>query len=100
MAMQKTACILCSRNCGLEIDVEDGRFVKVRGDKDHPGSHGYICQKAARLEYYQDHDDRLTRPLKRMPNGEFEAVSWDQALDEIAGKLKALMDDFKSTGAW
>ncbi|WP_231872070.1 molybdopterin-dependent oxidoreductase, partial [Oleiphilus sp. HI0128] len=55
---------------------------------------GYICQKAARLEHYQNHDDRLTHPLKRMPDGSFQKVSWDQALDEIAEKMNVTRDQF------
>src|SRR4051794_35649839 len=87
-----TACILCSRNCGIVIDVEAqaGRFVKIRGDKRAPISAGYICQKAARLDHYQNNEDRLTHPLRRKPDGSFERVSWDVALAEIAQKLKAV----------
>ncbi|HEX4937657.1 MAG TPA: molybdopterin-dependent oxidoreductase [Candidatus Kapabacteria bacterium] len=87
MTMEKTACILCSRNCGLTVDIEDGKFVRIRGDEDHPVSKGYICQKAARLEHYQNHGDRLTHPLKRQPDGSFVQVSWDEALDDIAQRL-------------
>lgn len=87
MTTNKTACILCSRNCGLEIETVDGRFTRVRGDNDHPDSRGYICQKAARLEHYQNHDDRLTQPLKRSTNGNFEPVSWGEALSDIADRL-------------
>lgn len=45
MASEKTACILCSRNCGLKVEIENGKFTKIRGDKDHPLTKGYICQK-------------------------------------------------------
>ncbi len=92
MTTSKTACILCSRNCGLEIEIDGGRFIKVRGDVDHPDSRGYICQKAARLEYYQNHDDRLTQPLKRLPDGAFEPVSWDEALSDIAKRLNQVRE--------
>ena len=92
MTAHKTACILCSRNCGLEIETEGERFVKIRGDADHPDSRGYICQKAARLDYYQNHDDRLTQPLKRLPNGDFEPVSWDEALSDIARRLNEIYE--------
>jgi len=85
--IEKTACILCSRNCGLTVEIEDGRFKRIRGDDDHPVSKGYICQKAARLEHYQHHDDRLRHPLKRQPDGSFARVSWDEALDDIAARL-------------
>ena len=59
-----TACILCSRNCGLSIEVENNQFKKIKGDDQHQFSQGYICQKAARLQHYQQHADRLTHPLK------------------------------------
>jgi anaerobic selenocysteine-containing dehydrogenase len=84
---EKSACILCSRNCGILVDVEDGRFTRVRGDDDHPVSKGYLCQKAARLQHYQEHADRLSQPLKRQPDGSFVQVSWDEALRDIARRL-------------
>ncbi len=85
-----TACILCSRNCGLTAEIADGRFVRIRGDDAHPVSKGYLCQKAARLAHYQDHADRLTHPLKRQPDGSYLPVSWDTALGEIADRLRAI----------
>ncbi len=87
-----TACILCSRNCGLITQVENGHLVKIRGDKNHPISAGYLCQKATRLDHYQNHSDRLTQPLRRTADGRFESVSWDTAIAEIAAKLSALSD--------
>ncbi|HEX8326623.1 MAG TPA: molybdopterin-dependent oxidoreductase [Hymenobacter sp.] len=87
MSLSVTACPLCSRNCGLEVDTQEGRLAKIRGDEKHPISQGYICQKAARLEYYQNHDDRLRYPLKRQPDGSFTRISWDTALREIAQQL-------------
>ena len=50
---EKTACILCSVNCGLEVKVEGRRITRVRGNKDHVASHGYACEKAQRIDYYQ-----------------------------------------------
>ena len=87
MATEKTACILCSRNCGLTVEIDNGKFVKIQGDDQHPVTKGYICQKAARLEYYQNHDDRLGQPLKRQTDGSFAPISWDVALQEIDEKL-------------
>lgn len=89
---EKTACILCSRNCGLSVEIEQGRFRRIRGDDDHPVSRGYLCQKAARLEHYQHHDDRLRHPLRREPDGSFVRVSWDEALDDITARLGAIRD--------
>src|SRR5512135_3495177 len=90
--VEQTACILCSRNCGLTVEIEDGRFTRIRGDEAHPNSKGYLCQKAARLEHYQNHADRLQHPLKRLPSGEFVRIGWEQALSEIAAKLVAIRD--------
>jgi anaerobic selenocysteine-containing dehydrogenase len=87
-----SACILCECNCGIEILVgDDGRFDKIRGDKLHPSSAGYTCNKALRLDLYQNgRTGRLTRPLRRRADGEFEEIDWDTAISEIAQRLKAL----------
>ena len=85
-----TACILCSRNCGLEVQLDGQRLAKIRGDERHPLSAGYLCQKAARLDHYQNHQDRLDTPLRRTPAGAFEPVSWEAAFTEIAARLTAL----------
>lgn len=87
---EQTACILCSRNCGLRVETEGGRIGAVRGDDAHPVSKGYLCQKAARLTHYQDHADRLEHPLRREPDGSFVRVSWDEALSDIAARLSSI----------
>ena len=96
--IHKSACILCSVNCGIEIEVdhENKQFIKITGDKDHPTSQGYICQKATRLNYYQN-QPRLTSPLKKNTAGEFEEISWDQAIREIADKLVDIRDTHGGT---
>lgn len=88
----KSACILCSVNCGIEIEVEDRRFNRIRGNKEHVTSEGYTCQKAMRLDYYQNGRSRLTSPLRRKPDGTFEEISWDTAVQEIAARLVELRD--------
>ena len=91
----KTACNLCYANCGIQVSLggEDGRsIVKVKGDHDHPKSKGYICNKAARLDYYQNSSNRLLSPQKRNSDGSYQAISWDQAVQEIADKLKAVKE--------
>ncbi|BBM82773.1 molybdopterin-dependent oxidoreductase [Candidatus Uabimicrobium amorphum] len=88
----KTACILCSINCGLEVQVQDRHLQKIRGDKKNPLSQGYLCQKAARLDYYQNNSDLLEQPLRRKEDGCFEAISWETAFREIAAKLIELRD--------
>ena len=91
---QPTACILCSLNCGIEVEVQERQIARVRGDKTHPLSHGYLCQKAQRLNFYQNHSDRLNSPLRRRADGTFEEISWDTAIAEIAAMLVQLRDTF------
>ena len=89
----KTACILCSVNCGIEIKLDGRRFARVRGDKDHPTSAGYTCEKALRLDHYQNGRHRLARPLRRRSDGTFEEIDWDTAIHEVATKLAAIRDE-------
>jgi anaerobic selenocysteine-containing dehydrogenase len=90
---QPTACILCSLNCGIEVKVEDRRLIAIRGDRENPRSYGYACEKAQRLDHYQNARDRLTTPLRRGPDGELEPVDWDTAIAEVAERLAAIRDE-------
>jgi len=90
MAWEKTSCALCGINCGLEVQVENNRIVKVRPDKENPRSEGYICRKGLNIAFHQHNADRLTHPLKRVGDT-FERISWDQATMEIAEKLKGIL---------
>lgn len=90
-----TACILCECNCGLEVLLgEDGRtFAKIRGDKQHPASAGYTCNKALQLDRYQNgRVDRVTSPLRRTADGGFEEIDWDTAIAEVSARLRAVAD--------
>ena len=88
-----TACILCSINCGVEVKTDGRRMTRVRGDKAHPGSKGYTCEKALRLDHYQNAADRLTTPMRRRADGEYEPVDWDTAITEVAQRLAAVRDE-------
>ena len=87
---KKTACIICALNCGLEVQTEGRRITKVRGDDAHPVSKGYVCEKSQRIDYYQNGADRLTAPMRRRPDGSYEAIDWDTAIREIAQKFTAI----------
>ena len=76
----KSACILCECNCGVEVLTSDGLLQRVRGDKDHVSSQGYTCNKALRLEHYQNGPQRLTSPLRRKEDGSYEEIDWDTAI--------------------
>jgi len=88
----KNRCVLCGNLCGLEIQVENNRIVKVRSDKENPRSQGYICRKGRNIAYYQHNEARLTHPLKKVGN-KFEQITWDQAIDEIGDKLSSILDE-------
>lgn len=87
---KKTSCILCSQNCGLEVITEGSKIIKVRADRENPRSQGYLCRKGANIVYFQNNPERVKFPLKRV-GSRFERVSWDQALDEIAAKLREIV---------
>ena len=90
---QKTSCACCAQNCGLEVMVHENRITRVRPDRDNPRSEGYCCRKGLKIAHYQHHEDRLKRPLKRVGE-DFKEISWDQALDEIAEKLKSTVGTY------
>ena len=93
---EKTACILCECNCGLEVQIGgpgNQHFTRIRGDKAHPSSKGYACEKPHRLDYYQNDPDRLTAPLRRKDDGSFEEIDWDTAIREVAARLAAVRDE-------
>ncbi len=90
---RKSVCILCSANCGVEIRVDGRQFTRVRGNKAHVSSKGYTCEKALRLNHYQNAAGRLTSPMKRQPDGTYAEVDWDTAIAEVAAGLQQVVDD-------
>src|SRR5437899_8951033 len=91
----------CPDTCAMQVTVENGVEVKVEGAKDHPFTAGTLCTKVARYLERTYSKDRLLHPLKRRGpkgpakngpkgKGEFNRISWDEALDTIAAKFKAI----------
>ncbi|VVS91641.1 molybdopterin-dependent oxidoreductase [Desulfoluna spongiiphila] len=89
---KKTGCVLCAQNCGLEVQTEGHRIVKVRADKENVRSRGYMCRKGANVAFHQNHEGRLTQPLKRTEDG-FQEISWEQAFSEIGSRLRGIVDE-------
>ncbi len=89
---KKTTCVLCGNLCGLEVLVENNRIIKAHGDKANPRSEGYVCRKGINIKHHQHHADRLAHPLKKVGD-RFEKISWDQAIDEVAEKLTAIVNE-------
>jgi anaerobic selenocysteine-containing dehydrogenase len=88
-------CPLCEATCGLQLEVEDGRVTRIRGDADDPFSQGFICPKGSTLGALHEDPDRLRRPLVRRDGAHVE-VSWDEAFAEIDRRLTAVVDEHGS----
>lgn len=88
-----TGCALCYHSCGMEVTVENGKAVKVEGQKSHPLNKGYLCPKGHAAIEHLYHPDRLKYPLKKV-DGNWVRVTWDEALDEIAAKLMDLKEKY------
>src|SRR5215217_7747282 len=86
-----TLCPYCGTGCGLEVDVRDGRVAAVRGDARHPVNRGRTCRKPTELGAAVHASDRATAPLLRR-GGRLEEAGWDEALEEVAGRLRAIID--------
>lgn len=83
----------CPDTCATEVSVEDGRATAIRGAAGHPPTAGVLCTKVARYLERTYSPQRLTHPLRRVGRkgeGRFARVSWDEALDEIAGRYAAI----------
>ncbi|MGZ5363016.1 MAG: molybdopterin-dependent oxidoreductase [Mycobacterium sp.] len=91
---QSTACILCECNCGIVVQLDGRKLAKIRGDKEHPASQGYTCNKALRLDHYQNNRSRLTSPMRRRPDGSYEEIDWDTAIVEIAAGFRRIADTY------
>jgi anaerobic selenocysteine-containing dehydrogenase len=89
----QSSCILCSINCGVELKLDGPTITRVRGDKANPASEGYTCEKALRLDHYQNGSHRLTTPLRRRDDGTFEPIEWDTAIAEIAQRFRDVIDE-------
>src|SRR5438067_3985113 len=88
---KRSYCRICTTQCGILVDVAGDRIVKVRGDRDHPLTRGYTCPKGRAIGQVHHHPDAITQPLMRKA-GELVPVGWDECLDDLAGKLRRIID--------
>jgi anaerobic selenocysteine-containing dehydrogenase len=99
MVIQRSVCALdCPDTCALLIDVDEkGRGSRLRGDPDHPVTRGFLCGKVARYLEREYSPRRLLYPQKRTGakgKGQFERISWDEALDTIARNLEGAVEKY------
>lgn len=89
-----TFCRLCEAVCGLAVTVKGGKAIAIAPDRLNPHSQGHVCVKGMNFHETANDPDRVLTPLKRVGGpGEFAPVSWDEALDDIAGRLRAILDE-------
>lgn len=88
-----TMCNACSSKCGYKAYVADGRLSKLIATKADANGRGKICARGYGYPSIAYSEDRLTDPLKKNDEGEFEAISWEQAYEEIGAKVKEILAD-------
>ncbi len=95
--VKNTTCYMCACRCGIRVTLRDGEVRYIQGNPDHPLNKGIICAKGASGIMKQYSPARLTQPLKRKAgadrgDAQFEPISWDEAFDTIATRLKKLRE--------
>ena len=96
--IRRSVCALdCPDTCSLLVTIDNGRATKLRGDPAHPVTRGFLCGKVAQYLEREYSPQRLLYPQRRVGRkgeGRFERISWDEALDTIAARLRAIADEF------
>jgi anaerobic selenocysteine-containing dehydrogenase len=90
---RKTYCRVCQGFCAMEATVENGKVTGVRGDKSNPMTRGYACFKGLRNPELHHGPERITGSLSRAPDGFLRPIGAEQAFDEIADRLKTIIDE-------
>jgi anaerobic selenocysteine-containing dehydrogenase len=88
----RSYCRVCTCQCGIIVESEGDQVVRIRGDKAHPVSKGYTCPKGRAVGQMHHSEAAITSPMMRK-NGALVPVSWDEALDDIAARLGAMIDE-------
>ena len=90
---KRSYCKICTTQCGVVIDVAADQIVRVKADSKHPLSKGYMCPKGRALGRSHHHPGAITRPMMRK-EGELVSVSWDECLNDIAARLRNVLDTY------
>ncbi|MFE0748355.1 molybdopterin-dependent oxidoreductase [Gordonia sp. NPDC058843] len=85
-------CRTCAHGCAVKVQVESGKVVGIKGDPDDPLYAGYSCIKGREHWTAYDHPDRLLHSLKKLEDGSFARISTETALDEVAERLRDILD--------
>ncbi len=88
-----TICPYDACGCGLICFTDGNKLIRTEGDPDHPINRGAVCSKGASVAQLHNNERRLSKVLYRAPGGtQWQEISWDSALDQIARKIKATRD--------
>ncbi|MBT8368655.1 MAG: molybdopterin-dependent oxidoreductase, partial [Deltaproteobacteria bacterium] len=96
-AVIKSHCRMCHGGCGVLVYTKDGKVAKIAGDPECPINHGTLCSKGLASAQLVYHPERLRYPLRRIGpkgSGQWERISWDDALDAIAGRMLNYKDRY------
>jgi anaerobic selenocysteine-containing dehydrogenase len=89
---ERSYCRVCTSQCGILIDIAGDEVIKVRGDRDHPVTHGYTCPKGRALREMHHHPRRIERPLIRTAQG-LQPTSWEACLGDLGARLRKVIDE-------
>lgn len=92
----RRSCPTCEACCGLRVHVDRKakQIVRIEGDPDDFRSRGYLCPKAYAMKAVYEDPDRLTQPMRKRADGQFEAISWDEAFTYAAEKLRPIREKY------
>src|SRR5262249_15475960 len=85
----------CPDACAILVDVNDGQATQVRGNPDHPPTAGFLCSKVKRYLERVYSPGRLLYPMRRVGpkgKGQFQRITWDEALSEVAARFKEVAE--------
>ncbi len=94
--VRKTTCYMCACRCGINVHMKDGKVAYIEGNRDHPVNKGVLCAKGSAGIMQVNAPSRLKSPMKRVGprgSGEFEEISWDEALDMAVALLKPIREN-------
>ncbi|MDU8910825.1 molybdopterin oxidoreductase family protein [Aestuariicoccus sp. MJ-SS9] len=93
--IRKTTCYMCACRCGINVHLKDGKVAYIEGNRDHPVNKGVLCAKGSAGIMQHNAPSRLRAPMRRVGprgSGEFEEISWDEALETAVSWMKPLRD--------
>jgi anaerobic selenocysteine-containing dehydrogenase len=91
---KKSLCRICVAQCPIVVEVDEaGRPLSARGDKENPHSEGFFCLKGRHFPEMHTSPNRLTHSLVRKQDGRLEPIAAERAMDEVASRLQAILDE-------